>query len=121
MRGAELPTFTVGSNQVSVKVAIGGHVLHFDPRANKGTGVEWGDLKSAVSMELPADAAQLPDIFIYLCTANMTGDGVSDIAFARLSATDVMGRKFKAPAAWTVLQADPAVGKIGDGVFPGAL
>ena len=121
MRGAELPTFTVGSNQVSVKVSIGGHVLHFDARANKGVGVEWGDLKSAVSMELPADVEQLPDIFIYLCTANLTGDGVSDIAYARLKAADVIRGKFKTPAAWTVLKADPAVGKISEGTFPGAL
>ena len=68
------------------------------------------------SIELPADTEQVPDVFVYLCAANMTGEGSSDIAYARfkrqISWQQVQGANVVAHA-----NTDPCVGTIGDSVF----
>lgn len=49
-----------------VTVMLGSMKLEFRARSNRKGIVEWNQGKEAHTLELPADPAQLPDIFVYL-------------------------------------------------------
>jgi hypothetical protein len=83
--GTEVPTFTVPSSSLRVKVSIGLEEL-ITPAAKPQHGyATWGKVMESQPFKMPKDPNMLPDIFVYLLNANDR-----PVCFYRRRAVDVV-------------------------------
>jgi hypothetical protein len=91
LSAAEIPLFSLGSSTVRLKLSIGQHEIIFPDKTNKNGLLEWGNaMKEKSAIVLPADPAQMPDVFLYLAVCDMMSSGDTNVCFARWSAAELL-------------------------------
>eukprot|EP00937_MAST-01D_sp_MAST-1D-sp2_P005539 g5539.t1 len=119
LSGAELPelgissTSTLGdigsslgisTTRMHVRVSVGPFDLSFPDAEVTDGQAHWGSVLERTAIELPADLEQVPDVFIYLCTA--TG---KPCCFARVPAAQLFAEGMQGETHWVPLDVDPSV------------
>ncbi|KAA0148152.1 hypothetical protein FNF31_07464 [Cafeteria roenbergensis] len=108
-------------HEMAVEIEVGGTVLSTEANRVTGGAVWWGKQLSA-RVRLPADPAQVPDVFLYL----RRGKAGPRVCFARWSGEELAQEEdaFDAtanPCEWVPLQEDVALDALADNQQPGAV
>ncbi|CBN80088.1 conserved unknown protein [Ectocarpus siliculosus] len=124
LQGSDIPVFKFpnaqGASKMRVVVTLGQAKLEFRARSNRKGIVEWNEGDELHMLELPADPAQIPDIFVYL----VRDMPESRVSYARIPAVEVMSKRFRGDPHWQELVADrtrQGLWAVGSDNFPGSL
>ncbi|CAM9402960.1 unnamed protein product [Ectocarpus sp. 12 AP-2014] len=124
LQGSDIPVFKFpnaqGASKMRVVVTLGQTKLEFRARSNRKGIVDWNEGDELHMLELPADPAQIPDIFVYL----VRDMPESRVSYARIPAVEVMSKRFRGNPHWQELVADrtrQGLWAVGSDNFPGSL
>jgi len=122
--GIELPSFgTIVSNTLRVRVCVGINEINTRAARFENGQCRWNEFIISEKITLPADVAQIPDVFIYL----VREDG-KPVCFTRRSVRECGVEKgdnelrlmgFELETQWFLLQEDKSIDALGADVFPG--
>ncbi|RHY24406.1 hypothetical protein DYB25_000601 [Aphanomyces astaci] len=105
------------NSKMQILITIGLYELAFERKDNVKGLVVWNQLLESDLLILPADATQIPDIFVYLCKGK--ADGRKQVSYRRYKATELLEQAMGNDPSWVSLKEDPSVDALGDDVFPG--
>eukprot|EP01083_Nonionella_stella_P051226 136023_1 len=78
---------------------------------------EWYDIlgDGNLSMALPEDTSQCPDVFVYLCNKS------ARICYKRFKFEELLAQGWRVTPSWFMLNEDKALDKLDNDIFPGSL
>eukprot|EP00903_Cladosiphon_okamuranus_P014837 g13738.t1 len=124
LQGSDIPVFKFpnaqGASKMRVVVTLGPTKLEFKAKSNRKGIVEWNQGEEVHMLELPADPAQIPEIFVYL----VRDIPESRVSYCRIPAVDVLRQRFRGEPYWQELVADrtrQGLWAVGSDNFPGSL
>ncbi|GMF59580.1 unnamed protein product [Phytophthora fragariaefolia] len=100
----------VASGKLSLVLSCGlYHIASTRKKAVNGS-LKWNETEESDKMLFPVDAAQVPDVFLYLCEKD--DEKRVAICYKRFRAADLLSSEFQREMEWIPLVGDRAVGKV---------
>ena len=124
--GSEIPRFRkhIGvstglmSSDVGIEIAMGQYSI-FSRRCKNFKGVvHWGSLEQ-IQVQVPVEAAYMPDTFVYLFRGDHTKGKHVRVSYARFKTAALIEYGFQAEPWWQPLREDAALNALADDENPG--
>eukprot|EP01083_Nonionella_stella_P294532 1001194_1 len=114
--GSEICEFRT-SPDMHVAVRCGDYIAKSNRVPVKAGRCEWYEVLADgnLSMTLPEDTSQCPDVFVYLCHAKKR------VCYIRMKFAELMSAGWGVPPSWHILQEDKSVNGLPSDTFAGSL